>query len=74
MSLVQLTSHTLFCLFLRLPSPLSDEFNNESEVVNTGELIFTNFIDGGVTDYKKVSHTVLIALDPSTTDSDVILA
>ena len=45
-----------------------------SEVVNTGELIITNFIDGEVTDYNRLARTVLVALDPSITDSDVIFA
>ena len=45
-----------------------------SEVVNTGELIITNFIDGEITDYKQFAHTVLIALEPSISESDIILA
>ena len=45
-----------------------------SEVVNTGELIVTNFIDGEVTNYNRLAHTMLVALDPSITDSVVILA
>ena len=45
-----------------------------SKVVTTGELIITNFIDGKVTDYNRLAHTVLVALDPSITDSDVFLA
>ena len=31
---------------------------NDTEVVKTGELIITNFIDGEVTDFKKLAHTV----------------
>ena len=45
-----------------------------SEVVNTGELIITNFIDSEVTDYNRLAHTVLVALYPTIKDSDVILA
>ena len=43
-------------------------------MVNTGELIITNFIDDEVIDYKKITHTVLVALDPNISDSDIILA
>ena len=43
-------------------------------MVNTGELIITNFIDDEVIDYKKIAHTVLVALDPNISDSDIILA
>ena len=45
-----------------------------TEVVNNGELIITNFIDDDITDYKKVAFTVLAALVPSITISDVNLA
>ena len=45
-----------------------------SEVVNTGEVIITNFIDGEITNYNKIAHTVLPALDPSITESDITLA
>ena len=45
-----------------------------STVVNSGELIITNFIDGEVSDYDRIAHTVLVAPDPSITDCDVILA
>ena len=52
-----------------LPStpPLTLPSLDCSEVVNT-ELIITNFIDGEVTDYKKLAHTVLVALDPNISD------
>ena len=58
-----------------LPStpPLTLPSLDGSEVVNTGELIITNYIDGEVTDYKKHSVTVLVALDPNISDSDIIL-
>ena len=46
----------------------------ESEVVNAGELIITNFIDGEVADHKRFAHTVLAALEQSISDSDIILA
>ena len=47
---------------------------DSSEVVNTGELIITNFIDGEVTDYRKIAHTLLVALHPTISDSGIILA
>ena len=34
-----------------------------SAVVNTGELINTNFIDGEITNYNKIYHTVLTSLN-----------
>ena len=55
-------------------TPLTPPPLDGSEVVNTGELLITNFIDGEVTDYRRLAHTVLVALDPSISDSDVILA
>ena len=39
-----------------------------------GELIITNFIDSEITNYNKIAYTVLTALDPSITESDVIIA
>ena len=44
-----------------------------SKVINTGELIITNFINGEVTDYKRLAHTVLVALEPSISESGIIL-
>ena len=57
-----------------LPStpPLTLPSLDGSEVVNTGELIITNFIGGEFTDYKKRAHTVLVALDPNISDSDIM--
>ena len=43
-------------------------------MVNIGELIITNFIDREVTNYNKVAHTVFTSLEPSITESNVILA
>ena len=45
-----------------------------TEVVNNGELIITNFVDSDIADYKKVAFVVLVALVPSITISDIILA
>ena len=61
--------------FPLLPSipPLTLPSLDGSEVVNTGELIISNLIDGEVADYKKLAHTVLVALDPNISDSDIIL-
>ena len=64
-----------------LSLPISPSFpqtssceTDRAEVVNSGELIVTNFIDGNVDDYSKIAYTVLVALDPSVTISDITQA
>ena len=46
----------------------------DTEVVNNGELIITNFVDSDIADYEKVAFVVLVALVQSITISDMILA
>ena len=46
-------------------SPPPFPLTGRSEVVNDGELIITNFIEGSVDNYSVVAHAVLATLDPS---------